>query len=354
MKLRFVAYQLPLEEGSAPGRALYALCTGLIGDGHDVEVWSWGPGDRTASVPPWCTWRPLPAEPAIVTRLRALWRPRSDIERAGWRPPDGAIAVADDVPSFGAVARSSRSIVTLHYWTRLDSRALRRLRAWDVQSMRADARVARRAALVAAYSKRVARAAGRRAVAVPIAYSIPDESCPAVEAPVAALLADWQWLPNRVALGALLRAWPEVRARVPGARLLLAGRALETTGVGGGDGVELVGHISRVADVLARAAVIAFPCPDTSGPKVKVIEALSYGVPVVTTPAGAEGISETGGVVVTEPRRFARTLADVLDDPARRAALGEAGRRAAVLTHAPIPAARARVEAIRAAFDLVD
>lgn len=354
MKVRIVAYQLPLEEGTAPGRALYALCSGLIDEGHDVEVWSWGPGDQEDAVPPWCTWRPLPEEPAILTRLRALRRPRTDVVRAGWRPPDDAIAIADDVPSFGAVSRSPRSVVTLHYSAKLDSRALRRLRAWDVQSMRADTRAARRAALVTAYSRRVARATGGRAVPVPIAYPIPKEPCPVVEPPVAALLADWRWSPNRVALGALLRAWPEVRARVEGARLLLAGRGLETTAVGGGDGVELVGRVSRVADVLARAAVVAFPCPDTSGPKVKVLEALSYGVPVVTTRAGAEGIFGPEGLVVAHPRRFAHTLADVLADPARRAALGEAGRRAVAAMHAPVPAARARIRAIRAAFELLD
>jgi glycosyltransferase involved in cell wall biosynthesis len=113
-------------------------------------------------------------------------------------------------------------------------------------------------------------------------------------------------------------------------------------------GVKLVGEIPRAADLLQEIAVTAFPCPNTSGPKVKVIESLAYGVPVVTTPAGIEGVAveEGGGAVVADSERFAAALAETLADPEGRAHLSRMGRAAVVAAHGPKGAAQARLAAL--------
>jgi len=145
-----------------------------------------------------------------------------------------------------------------------------------------------------------------------------------------------------------LTHWPAVRDAVPGARLILAGRGLDPARVGTIGGVEHVGAVGVPEDVLARAAVVAYPCPGTSGPKVKVIEALAYGVPVVTTPSGIEGlhVAAEDGPVVADDHRFADALIALLRDPARRAAMAARGRPAVTATHAPLAAARLRMAAI--------
>jgi hypothetical protein len=71
---------------------------------------------------------------------------------------------------------------------------------------------------------------------------------------------------------------------------------------------------------------------------------------VVPTPAGVEGLFRVDGAVVTSHEGGAGALADLLADPQRAAALGAAGRQAILAAHAPLPAARARVDAIRTAF----
>jgi glycosyltransferase involved in cell wall biosynthesis len=83
---------------------------------------------------------------------------------------------------------------------------------------------------------------------------------------------------------------------------------------------------------------------------VKVLEAMAHGVPVVTTPAGVEGIFASGGSVVAPAPGFAAALSALLADPGRRAQVGAEGRAAFLEAHAPAAAARRRVAACRAAF----
>jgi glycosyltransferase involved in cell wall biosynthesis len=351
MRIAFVCQHLAEPEGAAPARALYALCSGLIAEGHEVSVLSWRAEEPRDPLPPWVAWRALPSEPRGVTRARALVRPRSDVLRLGWRPPEDAVAVADDVSSFAAVADAPRSVMTFHYLTRFDRR-IRPPVPSDLQTVRAERRAARRASLVTAMSERVARAASPRAVVVPMAYPIPDEPLPFVEEPVAGLLANWMWPPNLRALDDLLAAWPTVRELVPGARLVLGGQGSERIAGSASDGVEIIGPVARAADVLGRCAVVAFPCPDTSGPKVKILEALANGVPVVTTTAGIEGLRlpDGAGAVVAPLAGYAGALAGLLVDPERRRELSRTGREAVREYHGPLPAARARIRAYERAF----
>jgi glycosyltransferase involved in cell wall biosynthesis len=283
--------------------------------------------------------------------------PRSEVELGDWAPQPGSIPVADDPVSFPAVRRFAGSVLTQHYLTKLDMRALRRFELRDVQDLRAERRNARQADLVLAYSRRVAAALGVAARPIPIAYAIPEEPLPTVDRPIACMLADWRWPPNHYALRELLAGWSEVREAVPGAQLLIAGRHLDESAVGTAAGVEVVGPVAHSTDVLERSAVLAFPCPPTSGPKVKVLEAMAHGLAVVTTAGGAEGAGDGAepapGLVCAEPAAFASQLARVLADPQLRADLATAGRAEVTRVHAPRAAARARVEACRTLSALV-
>ncbi|MHB1712751.1 MAG: glycosyltransferase, partial [Acidimicrobiales bacterium] len=177
---------------------------------------------------------------------------------------------------------------------------------------------------------------------------------PVVEEPVAAVLSDWSWPPNRYALARLLDAWPAVRDAVPGALLILGGRHFPTDAVGVLPGVELTGPVGSSLDILGRTAVVPFPCPTSSGPKVKVLEALAHGIPVVTTSSGVEGIAvgpDALPMVATE-KQFVPRLVALLQNPEERARLGTAARESVAVHHSPIAAAQARLRAFAEAFDL--
>lgn len=149
-------------------------------------------------------------------------------------------------------------------------------------------------------------------------------------------------------LDGLVRALRAVRERVPGARLLAAGKLRHL------DPMAIIAEIQRqglreavdfrpvyVDDAhvdahFAAADVVALPYRDITQSGV-VFQAMTAGRPVVATDSGALGhtVREAGcGLVVPvddEPA-LAAALADLLADPGRARALGEAGREAAATT----------------------
>lgn len=393
-----VSRHLPDPRGSAAGRVLWATAYGLAEHGQEVLVVSWSPaghgharraagsipgagpvvgcvrpvlsggpldssgqdqgpaGDPPASwgiqavaTPPGHQHLTLAApRRAARTHLRAIAWPRGDAAGLRAHLPAGA-ATADDPVSWAAVCDRAGSVLTLHYATVLDRRALGGWTAATLQDWRAERAAVRRADRTLVYSERVGRwvqAVGGRPVLVPVAIPVPTTPLEPVEDPVACLIADWRWPANRAALRTLLAAWADVRRALPAARLLVAGRGAAP--FDGSAGVENLGAVPDARAVLGRAALVAFPCPATSGPKVKSLEALAAGVDLLTTPAGAEGIAAAAvrACRPVAPERFAAELTARLADPAGRAERARVGRAAVLAAHTPAVATRARLAAL--------
>jgi len=344
VRFSVVSYHLPHPDGTATGRHVFAVWEAIRALGHEVEAWCWGEPPAGLEPPEWVSavphhdpggWRALP---------RTMRRPREGIAQVGWTPPTDAVAWAEEPESYAAVTAAARNGVTVHHSAVLDAFALRRPRLATIQSARAERHSVRRAGIAIAFSPRVGRAVGARHV-LPVTLPMPSAPIRPVGDPVAVMLADWSWPPNQVALDRLLAAWHTVRREVPAARLMLAGRGM--TRLPSGPGVEVVGEVKAARDVLERAAVFVFPCPPTSGPKMKVLDALANGVPVVTTEAGIEGLAGVAkAVAISTGAQFAQALTAVLRDERRRALMAERGRRAVIEFHSPQLAAVARLRLI--------
>ncbi len=341
MKLAVSSFHAPQAEGSAGGRQLWAVGEALRALGHEVSCLCWQPSEPSG-LPSWAEWRPVPPASSWRVRTTALVRPRTDAARLGWDPPQDAVVLADDVLAFGAVGTTSAA-VAVHYDVRLDTAAERHWSPRNVQDLRAQRRAVARAHTVLTFSERVSAALGTGTV-VPATVPFPDEVLAPVEAPVVGLLANWTWRPNLTAAGTLLRLWPEVRAHVPGAELVLGGRG--PCPVGATEGVRWLGEVSTAADLLAQVSLLAFPCRNTSGPKMKTLDALAHGVPVVTSTGGAEGVHPSDGLVVTTDDRLVGQLVSLLRDPHRRSAMAAAARAGMDAHHSPRIAALARVAAL--------
>lgn len=159
--------------------------------------------------------------------------------------------------------------------------------------------------------------------------------------PVVLLTGRMRYGPNAEGARWFLRAvWPRVRAAMPTARFRVVGAgAVEELGAHAGDaGVDLVGPVDELAPELDQAAVTVAPVLTGSGTRVKIIEALAWQRPVVSTSLGAEGLATVAGhhlLVADDPGAFAASVVALLTDPERRATLATAGRELYEERYAP-------------------
>lgn len=124
---------------------------------------------------------------------------------------------------------------------------------------------------------------------------------------------------------------PRVWARRPDTHLTIVGQGpgAQLTARDDGARVRVVGRVADVRPYLARAHVLCVPLRVGSGTKLKVLESLSAGVPVVGTHVAAEGLELHDGVHLLV-RESDQDLADaalaLIHDPGLASRLARAGR----------------------------
>src|SRR5439155_7138630 len=137
-------------------------------------------------------------------------------------------------------------------------------------------------------------------------------------------------------LGFLLRAFARVRARVPGARLVLVthadGRAAARL-VEHARGVEVIhaGSYDEVRARLAAAAIAVCPRAERSGFPMKLLNYMAAGKAIVASAGSAKGLQDgcTGRVVPDDDEgAFADAIVALLGNRHERERLGRAARRA--------------------------
>jgi glycosyltransferase involved in cell wall biosynthesis len=127
--------------------------------------------------------------------------------------------------------------------------------------------------------------------------------------------------------------FPLVQARRPGARLCITGElsGVPTERLSQYPGITFTGYLEDIRPSITRSMVSVVPLRSGGGTRLKILESLALGTPVVATPKGAEGLELTPGrdlLIAEQPADFAEAVLSLLAEPGLRETLRLNGRRA--------------------------
>jgi glycosyltransferase involved in cell wall biosynthesis len=129
-----------------------------------------------------------------------------------------------------------------------------------------------------------------------------------------------EWTPNQEGLIWFFdNCWDSIREKYPDLRFYIAGRnapvwfqrMLNLTNV------VFMGEVADAYEFINSKSIMVVPLFSGSGMRIKIIEGMALGKPIVTTAIGTEGISTTSGVniVVTEDAAgFVQSISDLIEN----------------------------------------
>lgn len=146
------------------------------------------------------------------------------------------------------------------------------------------------------------------------------------------------------------QTWPLLRARRPAMKLLIVGAdpSPAMRKLGELPGVTVTGSVPDVRPFIRSSAAMVAPLAIARGTQNKILEAMAMGVPVVTSSIAAGGVdaeAEAHFLVADTPQQTADALLRLVEQPAERARLAQAGR-ARMLSHHAWPHSMARLDGI--------
>ncbi len=128
------------------------------------------------------------------------------------------------------------------------------------------------------------------------------------------------WPPNAQGIEWFVgEVWPRIRAEVKDCRLTLVGKCPPRNVLSGPcDSIDALGYVANLERYLSETAVFIVPLHSGGGMRVKILEAWKWGLPVVSTTVGAEGLQVSSGknlILADSAESFASAVKKVLEDP---------------------------------------
>jgi glycosyltransferase involved in cell wall biosynthesis len=206
---------------------------------------------------------------------------------------------------------------------------------------RAEARLCRASALVLAIQdeeretlRRLAPQARIETLPVGVDLGRFREPSP-VQPPIVLIAGSFGWPPNEEGARRFLKeGWPLVRRSHPDSRLRVAGKDIsESLARSASDaGAEVAGYVESMPTEFSDASVLVVPLWVGAGARVKIVESLAAGLPVVSTTVGVEGLGLSDGthyLRADTPVALAAAVSSLLATAEKRTALSSNGRRKA-------------------------
>jgi len=329
LRVVVVMVEPPLPFGTAAARWYYVLIRGLVERGHRVTAFAVcsNPSDIEAASsifpPPQYDLRchPIENRNGVAAKLETIRRPHSHLFRGDIRRELAAVLREGydllhlETLWSGWTALEvdpAKVLVNLHYLYALDdaNSAFVDIRTGLQRALRkrAERSLLRRFGAIAAITPRLESAAREFTGGKVPVYSFPfaiDSTLyrfvPASERPprpIVSSIGSMNWRPSySAAVRLVTRLWPDIKQQVPDAKLRIVGwraRSMLHEYLGLPD-VEILEDVPDIRPYF-NSSVLVHPADHASGIRVKLVEAMAFGVPVVTNAEGIEGLPVRDGV----------------------------------------------------------
>lgn len=146
-------------------------------------------------------------------------------------------------------------------------------------------------------------------------------------------VTNFEWLQNVEAVDMLIKeVWPKIHAKVPHARLWIVGRKIPQEIVELSktrEDIEVTESIEDAREAYKSSSVMVTPIKGSGGTRLKILEALAAGLPVVSTSVGVAGLGLTNGkhaLIKDTMGGLADETVKLLKDKNLATRIGEAGR----------------------------
>jgi glycosyltransferase involved in cell wall biosynthesis len=146
-----------------------------------------------------------------------------------------------------------------------------------------------------------------------------DDMAEMDDPPTLCYLGSMDWAPNREGVEWFLDyVWPKVNSQFPELKFYVAGRNFPSDFPEKDyPQVEIVGEVENSRAFLRSKTMMVVPLFSGSGIRVKILEAMAEGRPVISSTIGAEGINAVDGahlLIADTPDAFARQIRRLLKD----------------------------------------
>ena len=142
------------------------------------------------------------------------------------------------------------------------------------------------------------------------------------------------WFPNQDAVRFFVEEiFPLIKIQKPAAQLTVVGRRAPeslASWMRRQEGVTLLSEVPDVRPCYTRAALAIVPLRIGGGTRIKILEAMSMGKPVVSTSIGAEGLAVKDGthvLIADTPAEFARAAVSLMSSEELCRKIGQNGRK---------------------------
>jgi glycosyltransferase involved in cell wall biosynthesis len=158
---------------------------------------------------------------------------------------------------------------------------------------------------------------------IAIPFGIDPEQFPETDAepefPSLFSIGAMDWIPNLEGICWFLKqVWPDLHCKHPGLHYYLAGRHmpgwLSEKKI---PNVEVVGEVEDAISFMHSKAILIVPLFSGSGIRIKIIEGMAAGKPIISTTVGAEGIRYTRDqdiFIADTPEEFARCISSCIEN----------------------------------------